>query len=55
MPTFRLIDLVRDRELLDAGAARGGALVRGVGARRRPRIDQLLQSWEQRFKLIEVG
>ena len=32
LPTFRLIDLVRDRELLDTRAARGGALVRVVGA-----------------------
>ena len=54
VPTFRMIDLVRDRELLDQAqqeAARwftrstpsGDGLVR------------LLENWEQRFKLIEVG
>ena len=55
LPTFRLIDLVRDRELLEHGAAakrRGGSRRR----RRPPRaIDELLASWEQRFKLIEIG
>ena len=35
VPTFRLIDLVRDRELLEQRAAGGGALVRGVAADRR--------------------
>lgn len=54
VPTFRLIDLVRDRVLLDTAqreAARwfesSGPDAAGVG--------RLLASWEQRFKLIEVG
>ena len=57
LPTFRLIDLVRDRELLDDGAARSGALVRdgvadpGGDARRAARR----RLGRQRFKLIEVG
>ena len=55
VPTFRLIDLVRDRELLEIGAARGGALVR----RRRcptPRASSACSpDWEQRFRLIEIG
>jgi ATP-dependent DNA helicase RecG len=54
MPTFRMIDLVRDRELLDAAqqeAARwfAKALPDAAG------VDRLLANWEQRFKLIEVG
>jgi len=54
VPTFRLIDLVRDREVLDRAhdeAARSfeHALPQ-AGA-----IDKLLANWQQRFKLIEVG
>jgi ATP-dependent DNA helicase RecG len=54
MPTFRMIDLVRDRELLDTAqqeAARwfAKALPDAAG------VDRLLANWEQRFKLIEVG
>ena len=54
LPTFRLIDLVRDRELLDAAyrEAEGyiDAAAPSPGAR-----DKLMTTWEQRFKLIEVG
>src|SRR5258707_11912714 len=54
VPTFRMIDLVRDRELLETAqqeAARwfGQSLPDAAG------VDKLLASWEQRFKLIEVG
>jgi len=54
VPTFRMIDLVRDRELLDTAqheAARWFAREAPNGAG----IGRLLASWEQRFKLIEVG
>jgi ATP-dependent DNA helicase RecG len=54
LPTFRMIDLVRDRELLETAhreAARWFAAATPTSAG----IDQLLASWEQRFKLIEVG
>ena len=54
LPTFRLIDLVRDRELLDAAQREAARWFE----RRRPTpaaIDKLLASWEQRFKLIEIG
>jgi ATP-dependent DNA helicase RecG len=54
MPTFRLVDLVRDHELLET--ARGEAVrwlessgLTGAG------IEALLRTWESRFKLIEVG
>jgi ATP-dependent DNA helicase RecG len=54
VPTFRMIDLVRDRDVLDL-AQREAA---GWFEASRPTpaaIGQLLQSWEQRFKLIEIG
>jgi ATP-dependent DNA helicase RecG len=54
MPTFRMVDLVRDRELLDL-AQREAA---GWFARSAPTpaaLDKLLANWEQRFRLIEVG
>jgi ATP-dependent DNA helicase RecG len=54
VPTFRMIDLVRDRALLDAAqqeAARffAKALPDAAG------VDRLIANWEQRFKLIDVG
>jgi ATP-dependent DNA helicase RecG len=54
MPTFRMIDFVRDRALMETAqreAARWFAASRPSAAG----IDKLLSSWEQRFKLIEVG
>jgi ATP-dependent DNA helicase RecG len=54
MPTFRLIDLVRDRDLLQlaqqeaAGWFRSAAPTPAV-------IAELLQAWEERFRLIEIG
>jgi len=54
LPTFRMIDLVRDRDVLDAAqqeAARWFAKSIPDAAG----VDQLLRGWEQRFKLIEVG
>jgi ATP-dependent DNA helicase RecG len=52
MPTFRLIDLVRDRELLDA-AAREAA--RSFESAAPPDLEQMLQTWADRFGLIEIG
>ena len=54
VPTFRMIDLVRDRELLDqaqreAATWFASALPDATG------VGKLLASWELRFKLIEVG
>jgi ATP-dependent DNA helicase RecG len=54
LPTFRMIDLVRDREVLDTAqqeAARwfGKSLPDAAG------VERLLANWEQRFRLIEVG
>src|SRR5471030_3328597 len=54
VPTFRMIDLVRDRELLDA-AQREAARWFASSVPDAAGVDELLASWEQRFKLIEVG
>ena len=54
LPTFRMIDLVRDRELLET-AQREAARWFEASSPSSTGIDQLLASWEQRFKLMEVG
>jgi ATP-dependent DNA helicase RecG len=54
MPTFRLMDLVRDRELLEV-AQREAAEWFEKAAPTPAAIERLLQNWENRFKLIEIG
>jgi ATP-dependent DNA helicase RecG len=54
VPTFRMIDLVRDRELLDL-AQREAAQWFDTSKPSAEGLDTLLANWEQRFKLIEVG
>ena len=54
LPTFRMIDLVRDREVLDTAqqeAARwfGKSLPDAAG------VERLIAGWEQRFRLVEIG
>jgi ATP-dependent DNA helicase RecG len=54
MPTFRMIDLVRDREVLEVARQEATAWLDQA----RPavlQIEGLLHSWEDRFKLISVG
>jgi ATP-dependent DNA helicase RecG len=54
LPTFRMVDLVRDRELLDV--ARREA--EGWLASKAPTpaaLRGLLSNWESRFRLIEIG
>ena len=54
MPTFRLIDLVRDRELLDVAGREAARWFES--ARPAPQaIDRMLQTWADRFRLIEIG
>jgi ATP-dependent DNA helicase RecG len=54
LPTFRMIDLVRDRELLDRARVEAeGWLTSAKPAS--PDLAHLLQSWGARFRLIEVG
>jgi len=54
IPTFRLIDLVRDREVLEA-ARREAARWFEKAPPTSAAIGELLAGWEQRFKLIAVG
>jgi len=54
VPTFRLVDLIRDRALLDL-AQREAAQWFDRTAPTPAAVDRLLHGWEQRFKLIEVG
>jgi ATP-dependent DNA helicase RecG len=53
-PTFRLVDLVRDRDLLDV-AYREAECYIDTAAPTTAARDRLMSTWEQRFKLIEVG
>jgi ATP-dependent DNA helicase RecG len=54
VPTFRLIDLVRDRDLLEL--AQGEAARWFQSAAPTPEaIAELLLAWETRFGLIEIG
>jgi ATP-dependent DNA helicase RecG len=54
MPTFRLIDLVRDRPLLDVAQREAAGWFEST-APPPDEIARMLQNWEARFKLIEVG
>jgi len=54
VPTFRLIDLVRDRDLLDLAQREAAKWLES--AKPKPGdVAKLVESWESRFKLIEVG
>ncbi|HEX4346930.1 MAG TPA: ATP-dependent DNA helicase RecG [Vicinamibacterales bacterium] len=54
VPTFRTIDLLRDRDTLDA--AHGEASAWMDAAKPAPQaIAGLLESWQTRFRLIDVG
>jgi ATP-dependent DNA helicase RecG len=54
MPTFRLIDLVRDRDLLDV-AGREAARWFAAAAPAPQALDRLLHTWADRFRLMEIG
>ena len=54
VPTFRLIDLVRDREWLDV-AQREAAACFESAAPTPSAVAKLLEQWESRFRLIEIG
>ena len=54
VPTFRVIDLVRDRELLDAAQREAAAWFESA-APDPAAVAQMLASWESRFKLMEIG
>jgi len=54
VPTFRMIDLIRDRQLLDVAQREA---IRWFDQRRPAsgEVRTLLTNWEERFRLIEVG
>jgi len=54
LPTFRMIDLVRDREVLDTAQQEASrwfskSLPDAAG------VERLIAGWEQRFRLVEIG
>ena len=53
-PTFRVIDLVRDRELLEI-ARREAADWLASSSPTRDAMKNLLEGWHKRFQLIEIG
>ncbi len=54
VPTFRLIDLIRDREIMELAQREAGQWFE-TEKPAPATITALLESWETRFKLIEVG
>jgi ATP-dependent DNA helicase RecG len=54
MPTFRLVDLVRDREILDSAQREAAGWIESTTPAPAV-IAKLLESWNDRFKLIEIG
>jgi ATP-dependent DNA helicase RecG len=54
LPTFRMIDLVRDREVLDT-AQREAARWFGKSLPDAAGVERLIAGWEQRFRLVEIG
>jgi ATP-dependent DNA helicase RecG len=54
VPTFRMIDLVRDRELLDLAQLEAGRWFESA-CPTPAAIGGLIRNWETRFKLVEVG
>jgi len=54
MPTFRLIDLVRDRDVLELAQREAATYLESV-APTAEATKKLIENWESRFKLIEVG
>jgi ATP-dependent DNA helicase RecG len=54
MPTFRSINLLRDRAILDRAKTEADAWIESA-APAPAVLAKMLESWEQRFKLIEVA
>jgi len=54
MPTFRSIDLVRDRAILDRAKVEADAWLESA-APTAEALSKMLESWQQRFRLIEVA
>ena len=54
VPTFRMIDLVRDRDVLDLAQREAGQWFATVNPTAEA-IERLIANWQQRFRLIEIG
>src|SRR5947208_1455795 len=54
MPTFRLIDLVRDRELLETAAHEARGWFESAAPAPQA-LDRILHTWADRFGLMEIG
>jgi ATP-dependent DNA helicase RecG len=54
MPTFRLVDLVRDRGLLDEASGEAARWFSSATPSREA-LDRLMEAWADRFRLIEIG
>jgi len=54
VPTFRMIDLVRDRDVLDLAHREAGQWFATVKPAA-DAIERLLANWNQRFRLIAIG
>jgi ATP-dependent DNA helicase RecG len=54
VPTFRLIDLVRDRQLLELARQEADNWLSGAPTTAAA-LAQLVEAWAQRFGLIEIG
>jgi ATP-dependent DNA helicase RecG len=54
MPSFRLIDLARDRELLELAQREAAAWLQAEPPRAAA-VGELLHAWEERFRLVEIG
>jgi ATP-dependent DNA helicase RecG len=54
LPTFRSIDLVRDKDLLETARQEAMACI-GSAAPTPVALQSLLESWETRFRLVRIG
>jgi ATP-dependent DNA helicase RecG len=54
VPTFRLIDLVRDHQILELAQQEAAHAFQSSPAELGT-IAQVLRAWEERFRLVEIG
>ena len=54
LPTFRSIDLARDKDLLDTAKREASAWL-ASSAPTPAALRTLLDAWEQRFRLVHIG
>jgi ATP-dependent DNA helicase RecG len=54
MPTFRLVDLARDQQLLERAQQEAASWFQS-SAPDNGTVSQLLRAWEERFRLVEIG